>query len=126
MVVSAREFTMECDRCGTSMDAEECREVGGKKLCEDCFLDASNPPQACDPWAVHLAKSDKGRSGVQLTPGQQRLYDLVKERGMITFPEAANLLGLSEDDVRREFATLRHLELLRGHKQRQQVFIALF
>ncbi len=117
---------MECDRCGTSLNAEEYRELGGKKLCEDCFLDASNPPKACDPWAVHLAKSDKGRSGVQLTAGQQKLYDLVKERGRRTFPDAANLLGLSEEDVRREFATLRHLELLRGHKQRSQVFIALF
>jgi hypothetical protein len=28
--------------------------------------------------------------------------------------------------VRREFATMRHLELLREHKQRQTVFIALF
>jgi hypothetical protein len=126
MVASTREFFMECDRCGTSMDAHECREIGGKKLCEDCFLDASNPPQACDPWAVHLAKSDKGRSGVQLTSGQQKLYDLVKERGLLTFSDAANLLGLSEEDVRRDFATLHHLELLRGHKQRQQVFIALF
>jgi len=98
----------------------------GKILCEDCYLEVMSPSQACDPWAVHLAKSDKGRSGVQLTPDQQKLYDLVKERGMISFPEAASLMGLTEEDVRREFATLRHLELLRGHKQRQQVFIALF
>ncbi len=108
------------------MEAAECRELGGKKLCENCFLDASDPPKSCDPWAVHLAKSDKGRSGVQLTPVQKKLYELVKERGTIAFPEAARFLGLSEADVRREFATLRHLELLREHKQRQQVFIALF
>jgi hypothetical protein len=29
---------MECDRCGSSMDAGECRQLGGKKLCEDSFL----------------------------------------------------------------------------------------
>jgi hypothetical protein len=45
---------------------------------------------------------------------------------MVLFPEAAGLLGLTEDELRREFATLRHLELLRGHKEGQQVFIALF
>ena len=117
---------MECDRCGTSMDAAECRQLGDKKLCEDCFLETSDPPKSCDPWAVHLAKSDKGRSGVQLTPSQQKLYELVKERGTISFLEAAKLLGVSEEDVRREFATMRHLELLREYKQRQQVFIALF
>ena len=117
---------MECGRCGKAMEVGEGKDHLGKVICEDCYLDVVSPAQACDPWAVHLAKSDKGRSGVQLTPGQQKLYDLVKERGMLSFPEAANLLGLSEEDVRREFATLRHLELLRGHKQRQQVFIALF
>ena len=117
---------MECARCGLGLEAEESREHDGKALCEDCYISALNAPKACDPWAVHLAKSDKGRSGVQLTPGQQQLYDLVKKRGMISFPEAASQLGLAEEEVRREFATLRHLELLRAHKQRQQVLIALF
>jgi predicted HTH transcriptional regulator len=105
----------------------EDKEHLGQRLCEDCYLDAAaNPPKACDPWAVHLAKSDKGRSGVNLTSDQQKLYDLVKERGQITLADAAKQLGMSEDEVRREFATLRHLELLRGQKQHQQVFIALF
>lgn len=118
---------MKCEHCGASVEAEECREHNGKNFCEDCYLDAAvNPPKACDPWAVHLAKSDKGRSGVHLTPRQQQLYDLVKKQSLITLPEAASLLGLTEEDVRREFATLRHLELLRGQKQDQQVFIALF
>jgi len=117
---------MECERCGTRLETGESREHEGKELCEDCYISAVNPPKACDPWAVHLAKSDKGRSGVQLTPGQQQLYDLVKKRGMISFPEAAGQLGLTEEEVRREFATLRHLELLKAQKQRQQVLIALF
>lgn len=117
---------MECERCHGQLEAHESREHGGKTLCEDCYLETLNPPKACDPWAVHLAKSDKGRSGVQLTQAQQRLYDLVKQRGMITFPDAAVQLGMTEEEVRRDFATLRHLELLRGHKERQQVFIALF
>jgi hypothetical protein len=42
------------------------------------------------------------------------------------FPEAARLLGLTEEELRREFATLRHLELLRSHQHHQQVLIALF
>ncbi len=63
---------------------------------------------------------------MQLTPGRQKLYDLVKARGTISFPEAANLMGESAEDVGREFSIMRHLELLREHKPRQQVFIALF
>ena len=45
---------------------------------------------------------------------------------MISFPEAAGELGLTEEEVRREFATLRHLEILRAQKQHEQVLIALF
>ncbi len=117
---------MDCERCGTLLSAGECREHDGKSLCEDCYISALDPPKACDPWAIRLAKRDKGRGGLQLTSVQRQLYDLVKSRGTISFPEAASLLGLTEDDVRREFATLRHLELLRAHKHRQQVLIALF
>ncbi len=116
----------QCDKCGNYAEPEEMRHHAGRYLCEDCFIEVMNPPQACDPWAVHLAKSDKGRSGVQLTSLQQQLYDLVKARGRILIPEAASLLGLTEEELRREFATLRHLELLRGQKDGQLVFITLF
>ncbi len=117
---------MKCERCGAGLEAEESRQHDGKELCEDCYISAMNPPKACDPWAVHLAKSDKGRGGVQLTPIQQQFYDVVKKRGMISFPEAAAELGLAEEEVRREFATLRHMEILRAQKQHEQVLIALF
>ena len=117
---------MDCSRCGSTIEEGESREHAGQTLCEDCYIEALNPPQACDPWAVHLAKSDKLRTGVQLTPLQQQLYDLVKKRGAIPIPEAAAELGLNEAGLRREFATLRHLELLRGQKQGQQVLLTLF
>ena len=51
---------------------------------------------------------------------------MVKKRGMIAFPEAAGVLGLTEAEVRREFATLRHLEILRVPKQHEQVLVAWF
>ena len=117
---------MKCEQCGAGLEADESRQFEGKQICEDCYISAINPPKACDPWAVHLATSDKGRGCVQLTSVQQRLYDLVKKHGMISFPDAAGELGLSEEDVRREFATLRHLEILRAQKQHEQVLIALF
>jgi hypothetical protein len=82
--------------------------------------------KTCDPWAVHLAKSDKSRAGVQLTPRQQKLYDLVTTRGEISIPEAMAAMHLSEENLRHEFATLRHLELLRGTKKDGQVFLVPF
>lgn len=118
---------MNCDSCGTTLKADDFREHSGKKFCEDCYLEAvAAGVKACDPWAVLLAKGDMSRTGVHLTSLQQKLYDLVKAEGQISFPEAGRRLNLTEEEVRREFATLRHMELLRAVKQRRDVFLALF
>jgi len=108
------------------MEEGESREHMGKQVCEDCYIETLSQVKTCDPWAVLLAKGDTSRSGVQLTPRQQKVYDLVKERQEIAFPEAARLLGLTEEQVRQEFATLRHMELLRAHKPNQEILITLF
>jgi hypothetical protein len=116
-----------CSRCGATTDASEAREHRGQILCEDCYLDAMSPTVVCDPWAVHTAKSLKDLPGGQtLTPLQQKLYDLVKARGEVPIPEAAAHLGLNEDDLRREFAPLRHMEMLRACKKDDLVLLTLF
>lgn len=117
---------MRCHRCQAEIEPEEVREQNGLTCCEDCYLDAVSTVKTCDPWAVHLAKSEMGRSGLQLTPRQQKFYDLVKAKEDLTFQEAARLMGLSEEELRREFATLRHLELLRAHKPHKDILITLF
>jgi hypothetical protein len=116
-----------CDKCGAALNPDEAREYAGRKLCEDCYMDALSPTQTCDPWAVHTAKSLKDLPGGHaLTPMQQKLYDLVKERGEVPVPEAAALLGLTEDELRREFAPLRHMEMLRGCKKDNLILLTLF
>lgn len=117
---------MRCQRCGCELEPEDAQHHAGQPVCEDCYFDLVNRPNPCDPWAVHLAKSTRSQEGLTLTPVQQKLYDLVKERGRILIPEAARLLGLTEAELQREFATLRHLELLRGHKDGQQIYLTLF
>lgn len=105
----------------------EAREYAGQQLCEDCFMDALSPLRTCDPWAVHLARSLKDQpGGPQLTASQRRFYDLVKEKGEIAMAEAARALKLSEADLRRDFATLRHLEMLRACKKGDLILITLF
>jgi hypothetical protein len=115
-----------CQRCGNAIEPGEEKERGAQVLCEDCFLEVLTPPKACDPWAVHLAKSEKDKVSFKLTSTQQQLYELVREKGEISFPEAAKALELTEEEVRREFATLRHLELLRAKKSHQEILITLF
>jgi hypothetical protein len=116
-----------CAKCGAGIDAAESREYRGQELCEDCYLDALSPTVVCDPWAVHTAKSLKDvPGGHYLTPLQQKLYDLVKERGEVPISEAAAHLGLNEDDLRREFAPLRHMEKLRACKKDDIIHLTLF
>ena len=116
-----------CAKCGAAYDPAEAREHMGQMLCEDCYLDAMSPTQVCDPWAVYTAKSLKDLpGGHDLTPVQQQLYDLVQDRGEVPILEAAALLGLSEDDLRREFAPLRHMEKLRACKKDNLIHLTLF
>ncbi len=117
---------MQCERCGTACEVGEVREHAGQNLCEDCFLEAASHVKTCDPWAVHLAKSDRGKGSLTLTPLQQQVYDLVKAAGEISLPEACQRLGLTEAALRHEFATLRHLELLRACKRGDAVHLTLF
>lgn len=116
-----------CSKCQSVLEPGEAREYAGQELCEDCFLDALSITKTCDPWAVHTAKSLKDLpGGHNLTPLQQKLYDLVKERGEVPIPEAAAHLGLSEDELRREFAPLRHMEKLRACKKDDVIHLTLF
>jgi hypothetical protein len=117
----------KCARCGTAVDADEIKEYRGEELCEDCYMDALSPAVVCDPWAVYTAKSLKDVPGGQdLTPTQQKLYDLVKERGEVPMTEVAAHLGLTEEELRREFAPLRHMEKLRGCKKGDTIYFTLF
>jgi hypothetical protein len=116
-----------CARCNAVLEVSEAREHLGQILCEDCYLDAMSPTVVCDPWAVHTAKSLKDLPGGQnLTPLQQKLYDLVQAKGEVPIPEAAAHLGLSEADLRREFAPLRHMEKLRACKKDDLILLTLF
>jgi hypothetical protein len=116
-----------CAKCGGVLEPGEAREVAGQELCEDCYLDGLSITKTCDPWAVHTAKSLKDLPGGHaLTPLQQQLFDLVKERGEVPILEAAAHLGLTEDELRREFAPLRHMEKLRACKKDDLVHLILF
>ncbi len=117
-----------CDKCGGPMEPGEARGYFGQELCEDCYVEAQSPIRTCDPWAVHSARTLKDKEGgYQLTPRQQRLYDLVKERGEVPLEEAVRHLNLnSEDELRREFAPLRHMELLRACKKDDRILLILF
>ncbi len=118
---------MECERCKKPIQGDA-YEHRGERLCEDCYIDALNPPRACDPWAVYSAKRTiKAKDPAKyLNPLQTKIVEFLKEHKEATIDELAAALGASEADLRREFAALRHMELVRGAKRGTEVFLILF
>jgi hypothetical protein len=116
-----------CTKCGAALAASEVREYLGEVLCEDCYLEAMSPIRTCDPWAVHTARSLKDLPGGHtLTPSQQKFFDLVQAKGEVSIAEATQALGVTEAELRREFATLRHMEMLRACKKDDLILIIPF
>ncbi len=119
-----------CSSCGCDLTDEEAIESGGKILCEECYMEASNPPKACDPLAVASAVSlrkQMGQKGAEgLTEQQKKIYLLIMERRQITREEIQQTLNLTPDVLESEFATLRHCELIRAHKEGSNVYLTLW
>ena len=116
---------MECDRCHAKIEPGEEKQHLGQTLCEDCYMDELSPVKPCDPWAVHSAKSFEkhAESAPILTPIQSEILSVLKETGGI---EPQELLGkltakLTQKDLDREFAALRHMEKARGEKRGDRV-----
>jgi predicted transcriptional regulator len=91
-------------------------------------MDILSPPKACDPWAVHSAQTFlKGKDKhSMLTPLQQKIVNYIKKKGEATLEELIENLHLSEEELRREFAVLRHMEVLRGAKKEEKILYVLF
>jgi hypothetical protein len=117
-----------CSRCDKKIEKQQCYEYQGKVLCEDCYMDTLSPPKACDPWAVHSAKTFlKGKDKLStLTSLQRAIVQYVKENGEATIEDLMGALRLTEEALRREFASLRHMEILKATKREEKVVYVLF
>lgn len=116
---------MKCEKCATEISPDDCHAHSGQTLCEDCYLDLLATPKTCDPWAVYSAKKAMSQNP-SLTAEQQKILDLIKTKGPLTSEEICTDLGLSDEEFRSNFATLRHMELARGCRMEGQVCFALF
>jgi len=107
---------MECGKCGDAVEPGELRELHGRKLCEDCYMDALSPARACDPWAVHSAKSFSRQveGSPELSVVQAKLLDILKKSGPMEPSLLSERLQIKPSDLERELAALRHMERIRG------------
>ncbi|MCL6639210.1 MAG: AMP-binding protein, partial [Firmicutes bacterium] len=102
----------------------------GQVFCEDCYMAALTPPRSCDPGAVSSALSTRrhlGQTGTQgLTELQRKIYDHIREKGSVERTELFNYFGLPQWEMEKQFAVLRHCELIRAYKEGDKVFVTLF
>ncbi len=119
---------MECTRCSAPIPAGEEREHLGRRLCEDCYMDVLSPAKACDPWAVHSAKSFGRELGgkFELTDTQRRILAILEETGGATPGHLVERLNISPMDLEREIAALRHMEQLRAELRDGKKYIRLW
>jgi hypothetical protein len=102
---------MTCAKCGCVLEPEDARQVAGRDLCEDCYMDALSPPKACDPWATYTASRLKDQT---LNPHQEAILGLIAQQGPVTLDQLLAVTGLKQVELEREMAALRHMELLRA------------
>ncbi|GAB6907913.1 conserved hypothetical protein [Desulfosarcina cetonica] len=121
---------MKCDRCNQEIEPGEEREHLGQNLCEDCCIEILSPMKTCDPWAVHSAKNYEKHAGKNsaLTPLQSEILKLLEENGSMEPKQLLTKVGqnLQLKDLEREFATLRHMEKVRGEKREGKAFWRLW
>jgi len=120
---------MKCDSCSDTIENNEQRELNTRILCEDCYMDALSPPKGCDPWAVYLGTRTSSLSEDQgITAIQAQILEIIKNNGEIE-PEMLHAKlddQISQPDLKRELATLRHMEKVRGKPKDGKVVIRLW
>ncbi len=121
---------MECYKCKDPIpQGEECK-FNNNFICEDCYIETLSPPKTCDVAAVHSAKKHRaamGQTGTEgLTEQQKDIVDFINEQGKSTKPEIAEKFDLKEKELERQFAILRHCELLKGKKEGDKIYVVPF
>ena len=119
---------MKCEKCDSVIEAGEKREHAGRTLCEDCYIDALSPVRSCDPWANFSAKSvmELSDGNPELTDTQKAILDRLTAETYVLPRDLADGLGLSQGDIQKEVATLRHMELARGARRGGRMFVTLY
>ncbi|NLA26797.1 MAG: hypothetical protein GX878_05320 [Firmicutes bacterium] len=120
---------MSCEKCGMKISEAEKFDHGGKKYCEDCYIEIVSVPKTCDPMAVRSARLTRERFGQKGTEGllpiQNKIYSYLKERGRATREQVGQEFGLHEKELEKHFAVLRHCELVKGYKEGKVIYMTL-
>ena len=121
---------MKCSSCGREISADDSYQHLRETLCEDCYIDIRYPLKACDPWAVYSATRSRESQGLKGTEGltdlQKAIYGFIRGKGKVTREELRENFSMKETELQMQLATLRHCELVKGHKEDNSVYLVPF
>jgi hypothetical protein len=116
---------MFCEKCNKQIKQGDEMNYNRKTMCEDCYIDTLSPTRTCDPWAVYTAKSFSGKDAV-FNADQTKILQILKETGGVELSVLIEMLRMEPNEVKREFATLRHMEKARGEMRDGKTVICLW
>lgn len=115
---------------GCEISVEEQNVLKGVTVCDNCYLEKSNPVKAYNPLAVYSAKRFMEPGGpeavARLTEQQRAIYEFIRSRGKVTQEELVKKFNLSRIKITNQFAVLRHLELTEGKEEGNKTYIVPF
>jgi DNA-directed RNA polymerase subunit RPC12/RpoP len=119
---------MKCERCGEQITAGDEMDYYGELICEECYMRALSPARACDPWAVRSAQtlSEIDDEYTTLSETQAKILQVLEETGGAVPEVIAEKLEMNLSELKREFATLRHMEKVRAQMRDGQKIICLW
>jgi hypothetical protein len=121
---------VKCQRCQRDIPEDETYSYLSETLCDECYMDAMSPAKACDPWAVYSAtrtRQSAGLEGVEgLTDEQKDICEFIKSKGKATAAEVMANFSITQQELEKVVATLRHCELVRGQKEGDKVYLVPF
>ncbi|MBI9090458.1 MAG: hypothetical protein JEZ12_14680 [Desulfobacterium sp.] len=119
---------MQCDRCNQSVKKENLHKHNGNLLCEECYMDALSPARTCDPWASQSAKNFVRETGsiATINETQARILGLLKRHKAMEISVIAEALEIALFDLKREIATLHHLEKVKPETREGKRLITLW
>jgi hypothetical protein len=121
---------VKCQRCQRDIPEDETYSYLSETLCDDCYMDAMSPAKACDPWAVYSAtrtRESAGLKGVEgLTDEQKKICEFIKNGDKVTAAKVMTNFGITQQELEKVVATLRHCELVRGQREGDKVYLVPF
>ena len=120
----------KCQGCGCEVSSEEIYVMDSLTLCDDCYLERSHRVKTCNPLATYSAKRFQESDGLEpeerLNDKQKQIYRFIKSKGKATLQEISNHVNISQTETENQLAILRHLELTKGKKEGNKIYIVPF